>query len=103
MSWLITVGPGAERDIRKLDARAQSQVVAALDKLSADPWTAGAEKLSHRQKFWRVRSGNYRIMCTIEERQRRLLVLLIRHRRDAYRDLDILERRLLTAMTRRAE
>ena len=44
MSWLITVGPGAERDIRKLDAKAQNQIVAALDKLSADPWTAGAEK-----------------------------------------------------------
>jgi mRNA-degrading endonuclease RelE of RelBE toxin-antitoxin system len=37
MSWLITVGPGAERDIRKLDAKAQNQIVAALDKLSADP------------------------------------------------------------------
>ena len=100
MVWLVVVGPGAERDIRKLDAKAQRQIVAALDKLSANPRRAGVEKLSQRPNFWRMRSGHYRIIYTIEDDVRRVLVLLVRHRRDAYRDLNILESRILTALAR---
>lgn len=103
MEWSLVVGPGAERDIRKLDARTQSRIFVALNKLSVNPRPPGVEKLSQRHNFWRMRSGDYRIIYTIEERLRRVLILVVRHRRDAYRDFDVLQSRLLTALRRLSE
>jgi mRNA interferase RelE/StbE len=75
-------------------------VLAALEKLAADPRRPGTIKLTHRDNFWRMRAGDHRIIYLVQEKLRRILVLVVRHRREAYRDLHILEDRLIAALRR---
>ena len=64
--------------IRRIDSR--------LDLLSADPRPRGVVKLrGEAVDGWRVRVGNYRILYTIDDDTRTVVVYAIAHRREAYR------------------
>jgi mRNA interferase RelE/StbE len=43
------------------------------------------EKISRHQKWHRIRVGDYRILYTIDDRQKIVAIYRIRHRREVYR------------------
>jgi mRNA interferase RelE/StbE len=51
--------------------------------LASNPRPVGSRKLSGREG-WRLRSGNYRVIYEIDDRQRRVVVLDIGDRKDVY-------------------
>jgi mRNA interferase RelE/StbE len=55
----------------------------AIAALSSNPRPVGCKKLSGREG-WRIGSGDYRIIYEIDDRQRRITVLHVGHRRDLY-------------------
>jgi mRNA interferase RelE/StbE len=77
--------------LKKLDRPVQRKVVECLESLSTDPRPKGVEKLCQYPKFWRIRVGEYRIIYTIDDENGIIIMLLVRHRRDAYRDLATLD------------
>lgn len=87
----------AVKEIRKLPRTAQKRVITCLENLSKDPRPSGVEKLSENPRFWRVRSGDYRIIFYIDDAERLVVALVVRHRKDAYRNLDQLDARLMAA------
>lgn len=95
----IVLAPAAVRDLRGLDRSVQKSVVALLDRLATDPRPPGAEKLRGHASFWRVRTGNYRVIYHIED-ERLIVVLVIRDRKDVYRTLDTLDAKLAAARRR---
>ena len=101
MPYMVVLGPGAEREFRKLDPSTQAQIARSLEKLAANAKPAGVQAISQHPGFWRLRTGSYRVIYTIREERREILVLVVRHRREAYRDLAILEQRLRAALARR--
>jgi|SRR5918996_2055113 mRNA interferase RelE/StbE len=98
--YAIGVSPQAEKQIKSLRKRQQRQIVEALRRLKADPRPKGVEKLSQNPKFWRLRVGEYRIVYAIDDRARQVVVAIVRHRKDAYRDLDKLKPELLARTLR---
>lgn len=92
----IVLAPAAERDFRRLDRSVQKKVVALLDRLAADPRPPGAEKLRGHSGFWRIRTGDHRIIYHVED-GRLIIVLVIRDRKDVYRALDTLDAKLAAA------
>lgn len=93
----VVVGKAAEREIRKLPKAAQRVVVKALEKLAGTPRPPGAEKLSGRPAFYRLRAGDYRIIYAIRA-ERLVIVLVVRDRKEAYRGLEDLDGKLAQAM-----
>jgi len=53
--------------------------------LAIDPRPRGARKLSGHDDVFRVRTGRYRLLYSIEDKRLIVLVLKIGHRKDVYR------------------
>lgn len=88
-SWLdlmyrLEFRPAAIRALRQLDAVSASRVRGAIALLASEPRPPGSRKLSGRDAY-RVRVGDYRIIYTIDDPKRIVVVVLIGHRRDVYR------------------
>jgi mRNA interferase RelE/StbE len=69
------------QDLPKAHADRVRETIAAL---AGDPRPSGAKKLVGRDG-WRLRQGDYRIVYSIDDRARVVLILDIGHRRDIYR------------------
>ncbi len=86
-AYRVELTPGAARQFRKLTPEIQRRVRAKIDSLAANPRPAGVEKLEGTDDFYRVRTGDYRIIYTIEGKVLLILVVRIGHRADVYKAL----------------
>lgn len=73
----------AWRDIRTLTPAAQRQIEVALDELIDEP-RAGDRLHGEWEEYWKLRTGDYRIVYRIVDRDV-VEVQYVRHRREAYR------------------
>jgi mRNA interferase RelE/StbE len=73
--------------LRKLDRRARDRVAKAIDVLADNPRPPAAKKLvsDDNPPLWRVRTGDYRVVYSIADDVLLVLVVAVRHRREAYR------------------
>jgi mRNA interferase RelE/StbE len=81
------VGRDAEKFIRKQDKDIQRQLLKKLHALADNPRPVGYETLKGTDALYRIRSGDYRIVYTIEDNILRVLVVAVGHRKDIYRKL----------------
>jgi mRNA interferase RelE/StbE len=95
--YTVRLGAAAASEIKKLDRSAQTKLIECLERLAADPRPRGVEKLSHDPRFWRLRNGHYRAVYYINDDEHAVFVLVVRHRKDAYRNLGMLDKRLVAA------
>lgn len=91
----VRFAPAAKRELKKLDRTAQRKIVKKLGELEKNPRPSGVEKLSQDPRFWRVKAGDYRVVYTIEDNSKIVVVVVVRHRKEAYRNLDQLDHRLV--------
>jgi len=82
--YTVRVKDSAERELRKLPRKDNQRVLNRLQALASDPRPPGAVHLAGEDAY-RVRQGDYRIVYTIDDLNRIVLVTKIRHRREAYR------------------
>jgi len=87
MIYELLRSPQALRQLRRLQRTHPQiipQIVAAITALSDNPRPSGVTKLVNRPE-WRVRVGDYRVLYSIDDRERIVTVVSIAPRRDAYR------------------
>lgn len=87
MAWEIEVSHTAKKDLKKLDKSTARRVLDYMDSLvsTADPRTAGRALRAPLGNLWRYRIGIYRVMCEIRDDTRRIYVLRVKKRDEAYR------------------
>ncbi len=89
MAWRIDFAESATRQLRKLDPAVARRITQFLRERVApqeDPRSLGeALKGDELGQFWKYRIGDYRIIAEIVDREIRILVVRIGHRRDVYR------------------
>lgn len=85
LRYQVVVSPAALKALATLEARTRRQVVRRIERLAGNPRPEGVVKLAGQEQMWRIRSGDYRIIFTIHDRQLRVLVITIGHRREIYR------------------
>jgi mRNA interferase RelE/StbE len=95
----IVFSPQAERDIKELSKQHQVLVISALEE-----WALGAdrhqtEKIKSQPSFYRLKVGCLRIFY-YPLTQGRVVVLMIKDRKEAYRNLEVLPVKLATAIRR---
>lgn len=83
--YALEVSATAERQLRRLQKADQRRVVQTIRQLATDPRPRGTRKLSGYDDVYRVRSGRFRIIYSIEDRRLLIIVLKIGHRKDVYR------------------
>jgi mRNA interferase RelE/StbE len=87
MAYTVIVAPAAKRDLKRLPAEALRRVAEAIDHLADEPRPHGSVKLQGATDLYRIRIGDYRVVYQIHDRQLRVLIVRVGHRRDIY-DLD---------------
>ena len=76
---------GANRQVKGLPSEVASRVREAVEALVHNPRTPHTEKISGELNAYRLRVGAYRVLYTIEDATRRVVIYRVRHRREAYR------------------
>ena len=74
----------ADKQLRKLPAKMHALLVERIKKLSKNPTPRGSKKLINRSG-WRIRTGDHRILYTVDKKKKEITVLSVAHRKDAYR------------------
>jgi mRNA interferase RelE/StbE len=89
LAWRIELTATAAKQLGKLDrneARRLTEFLRNRLAVQDDPRSLGKALTGpHLGKFWRYRVGDYRLICSIEDRVLRILVIEIGNRRDVYR------------------
>lgn len=93
MRYEVGFDPGARREFARLPEAAKKAVKRAVDRLSDDPRPHGAKKMADLDAY-RIRVGVYRVVYSIEDDRLLILVVQVGHRKDVYRALDVIRKRL---------
>jgi mRNA interferase RelE/StbE len=84
-NYVITFARPAEKELAVLPVTVVLRVRAAVDALVVNPRPSGCKKLRNARNRWRLRVGDYRIVYTVDDKQHRVDVEAVRHRRFVYR------------------
>jgi mRNA interferase RelE/StbE len=86
VSYQVFIKSAAQRQLKKLTLATQKDIIALIESLSEEPRPSGCKKLKQRQNQYRVRSGDYRIIYSIEDISLIVRVVKVGHRRDVYEE-----------------
>jgi mRNA interferase RelE/StbE len=88
MLYEIDISEKLEKVLNKIPKRDKERVLAKIDSLAANPRPTDCKKLqgNRRPPLYRVRSGIYRIIYTIQDELLIVLVLDLGHRKEIYRE-----------------
>lgn len=84
--YIVYLKPAAERALKKIaDRTARRRIVRAIDGLGAAARPPQAVRIQGSGGLLRIRAGDYRIIDTVEDTARTVLIATIGHRREVYR------------------
>jgi mRNA interferase RelE/StbE len=66
-AYTIDVRPRARRSLRQLDPSVRKAVARVIDTLANDPQPSGFLPLTGHRPYLRVRSGDYRVIYSVDE------------------------------------
>ena len=84
MAYKIIIRPSASNDLDILPDKEAEKILSHIYKLQEEPRPVGIQKLTNEEGY-RIRSGNYRILFTIEEKSKTVFIYRIKHRKNVYR------------------
>ncbi len=84
-TYRIEWKPSALRELKRIDRQVIGRIVQAIERLADDPFAAGVRKLRGAEHTYRLRVGEYRVVYEVVEAKLTVVIVRVRHRRDAYR------------------
>ncbi len=98
-TYRVKVAKPAVSDLKAVGSKKdRNRILKALERLEVTPRPRGVEKLTDRPGFLRMRVGDYRIVYSIISERLLVLILVIRDRKDVYKALDNLDKKLAAAL-----
>jgi mRNA interferase RelE/StbE len=82
--YSIEIISKAEKEFLKLPELVRLKIRKRILSLEDNPRPFGHKKLKETE-YYRIRSGDYRVLYSIDDRMKIIKVLSIAHRKDAYR------------------
>lgn len=89
----VLFDPGALRELGKLPKAQQKRIARLIDSLAENPRPQGAEKMTEVEAY-KLRVGDYRVIYAIRDEVLIVLIVKIGNRRDVYKDIGTIRRRL---------
>ena len=90
MVWSVEFDLAASRELSRLDPKVARPILTFLNERDAlldnRIESVKLSKASASENFWKYRVGDYRILATIEERTRIILIVRIAHWRNVHRN-----------------
>lgn len=82
--YSITFARSARRELEALDSSIILRILSKIETLAVHPRPHGSKKLSGEKHLWRIRIGDYRVIYSVLDKERRIDITAVRHRREAY-------------------
>lgn len=85
-AWRVDFALSARREFHQLDDRAKAETKKAITDLAEDPFPHGSIPLRGNPGFYRIRfyRNAYRIVYSVSEKQRKVIIQRVRPCRSAY-------------------
>ena len=80
----INIIPSARKDLNNLDKKLFVQIKNKIISLASNSRPSGCLKLTAEEGY-RIRSGDYRILYRVDDRNKRIYIYRIKHRKESYR------------------
>jgi mRNA interferase RelE/StbE len=84
MPYAVYLKRSAEKELDRLPRKVHDRIVKRLLSLRDNPWPLGIKELESREGY-RIRVGNYRILYLINEKEKKIEIASIAHRKEVYR------------------
>jgi mRNA interferase RelE/StbE len=75
----------AERDLKQLSMENFQGIIPHIKELGKSPRPKGCRKITGSKSDWRIRVGDFRVIYEIDDKEKAVRVMRVRHRRNAYR------------------
>ena len=75
----------ALKELKRLDRKIIPRIISSIESLATNPFPTGVRKLQGSEKTYRTRIGNYRIIYEVIQERIVVVIIRIRHHKDAYR------------------
>jgi len=85
LPWAVEVKKREIKNLELMEKRLRKKVIEVLRSLEEDPFSLPYEKLRGRERIYRVRVADIRIVYLVDKKRRKVVVLRIRRREKAYR------------------
>lgn len=84
MKYTIVISKSAEKELNNLPLKDFLSIDKKILALADNPHPAGVRKLTGYKYHYRLRSGKYRIVYTIRDKQLLIEIIRVGHRKDVY-------------------
>ena len=84
--YLVSIDRAAAKVLLGFPEKDQLRIRDRIDALAANPRPVDCKKLQGEDGLYRIRSGDYRVVYAIRDKQLLVLVVRIGDRKDVYRD-----------------
>ena len=82
--YKITIKKSAVKELQDIPKKDLRRIVKIIQLLAGNPRPQGCQKLSGQNRI-RIRQGDYRIICFVNDKDRIVDIVKIGHRREIYR------------------
>jgi len=73
------------KDLDNLPENEVERIAKQIETLKTNPFPPGFKKLSGKDGIYRIRQGNYRVVYSVDQEEKDIIVWAVRHRKDVYR------------------
>ena len=80
----ITLARSARKELEDLPALVVARVWSKIEALAVEPRPRGSRKIRGARNLWRLRVGDYRVVYSVDDQQRLVDIVAVRHRSSAY-------------------
>jgi mRNA interferase RelE/StbE len=87
VAYKVLILPAALRQLADLSRADQRRISDKIERLEVDPRPPAVKCLQGKREYLRLRSGDYRIVYTVDDDRQGILIVAIGHRREVYRAL----------------
>ena len=84
MPYVVYLKKSAEKELARLPTEIHDRILKRLVSLKDSPRPPGVKKLYNREEY-RIRVGNYRVLYVINEREKKVDIVSVAHRKEVYR------------------
>lgn len=89
--YTVVFKPGFFKDLKKLSREICDRTQILIENIRHDPFLLPAKKLVGQVPLYRYRLGDYRLVYYVDNAHRKVVFLLMAHRKDVYRRLERLK------------
>jgi mRNA interferase RelE/StbE len=82
--YSISFARSARKELESLNASLIRRIFPKIEILAKEPRPKGCRKLRGELNLWRIRIGEYRVIYAIDDRQKEVDIVAVRHRSAAY-------------------